>query len=121
MGDPADWLLTDAERGNAATSIPAWTEGNLVEQLVGRVAHRRHDHDDVVAVLLGRDDALGHPLDVRSGGDGGATVLLDDQGHGSQGYRRGVDDPSDWLLTGEQRGNPATQIPPWTTGNQATQ
>jgi phosphatidylserine/phosphatidylglycerophosphate/cardiolipin synthase-like enzyme len=34
MGAPADWLLTDAERGNPATSIPAWTEGNLVEPLV---------------------------------------------------------------------------------------
>ena len=34
MGDPADWLLTTEERGNPATSIPAWTEGNLVEPLV---------------------------------------------------------------------------------------
>src|SRR5947209_15083353 len=34
MGDPADWLLTTEERGNPATSIPAWTEGNLAEPLV---------------------------------------------------------------------------------------
>jgi phosphatidylserine/phosphatidylglycerophosphate/cardiolipin synthase-like enzyme len=31
---PADWLLTAEERGNPATPLPAWTEGNLVEPLV---------------------------------------------------------------------------------------
>ena len=40
-----------------------------VEQLVGRVAHRRHHHDDVVAGLAGRDDALGDPLDALGVGD----------------------------------------------------
>ena len=30
-----------------------------------------------------------------------------------------MDDPSHWLLSGEERGNPATSIPPWTTGNLA--
>ncbi|HET7665506.1 MAG TPA: phospholipase D-like domain-containing protein [Mycobacterium sp.] len=29
-----DWFLTDAERGNAATHLPAWSEGNLVEPLI---------------------------------------------------------------------------------------
>src|SRR3954454_5769801 len=28
-------------------------------------------------------------------------------------------DPGNWLLTDEERGNPATRIPPWTTGNLA--
>ena len=34
MDSPADWLLTAEERGNPSTSLPAWTEGNLVEPLV---------------------------------------------------------------------------------------
>lgn len=29
-----DWFLSHAERGNDATSLPAWTSGNLVEPLV---------------------------------------------------------------------------------------
>jgi len=29
-----DWLLTDEERGNPASGLPAWTSGNLVEPLV---------------------------------------------------------------------------------------
>jgi phosphatidylserine/phosphatidylglycerophosphate/cardiolipin synthase-like enzyme len=28
-----------------------------------------------------------------------------------------MDDPTRWLLDGEERGNPATDIPPWTSGN----
>jgi phosphatidylserine/phosphatidylglycerophosphate/cardiolipin synthase-like enzyme len=28
-----------------------------------------------------------------------------------------MDDPGDWLLTAEERGNPAAAIPAWTTGN----
>jgi phosphatidylserine/phosphatidylglycerophosphate/cardiolipin synthase-like enzyme len=31
---PEDWLLTDTERDNPATGIPAWTAGNLAEPLV---------------------------------------------------------------------------------------
>jgi phosphatidylserine/phosphatidylglycerophosphate/cardiolipin synthase-like enzyme len=34
VDSPAEWLLTAEERGNPATSLPAWTEGNLVEPLV---------------------------------------------------------------------------------------
>jgi phosphatidylserine/phosphatidylglycerophosphate/cardiolipin synthase-like enzyme len=30
-----------------------------------------------------------------------------------------VDDPEQWLLNEEERGNPATDIPPWTAGNLA--
>ena len=30
-----------------------------------------------------------------------------------------MDDPSDWLLTSEERGNPATNLPAWTSGNLA--
>ena len=35
-----------------------------VEQLVGGVAHRGDDHDDVVALLVRADDPLGDPLDA---------------------------------------------------------
>jgi phosphatidylserine/phosphatidylglycerophosphate/cardiolipin synthase-like enzyme len=30
-----------------------------------------------------------------------------------------VDDPEQWMLTGEERGNPATELPAWTAGNLA--
>ena len=52
-----------------------------VEQLVGGVAHRRHDDHDVVAGLAGVDDALGDPLDALGVGDRRAAVLLHDQAH----------------------------------------
>jgi phosphatidylserine/phosphatidylglycerophosphate/cardiolipin synthase-like enzyme len=31
-----------------------------------------------------------------------------------------VDDPEDWLLSAEERGNPHTELPAWTAGNLAT-
>ena len=34
MDAPGTWLLSADERGNPHTSLPAWTEGNLVEPLV---------------------------------------------------------------------------------------
>jgi phosphatidylserine/phosphatidylglycerophosphate/cardiolipin synthase-like enzyme len=34
-----DWLLTDGERGNPASGLPAWTSGNLVEPLVHGVTY----------------------------------------------------------------------------------
>ena len=52
-----------------------------VEQFVGRVAHRRHRDDDVVARLAGLDDALGDPLDALGVGDGRPAELLHDQAH----------------------------------------
>src|SRR4051812_3420953 len=39
MGDPGNWLLTDEERGNPATRIPAWTAGNLARPLVHGAAY----------------------------------------------------------------------------------
>ena len=50
----------------------------LTHQLVGGVAHGRDDDDDVVSLLLGRDDALGDPLDRLGVGDRRAAVLLHD-------------------------------------------
>ena len=51
------------------------------EQLVGRVAHRRDDDDDVVPLPPRPHHALGDLLDPRDVGDARAAVLLDDDGH----------------------------------------
>ncbi len=51
------------------------------DEVVGRLAHRRGDDDDVVAVPPGEGHVVGdgaHPIGV---GDGRASVLLDDQRH----------------------------------------
>ena len=34
MAELADWFLTAEERGNAATQMPAWCEGNRAEPLI---------------------------------------------------------------------------------------
>ena len=52
-----------------------------VAQLVGGVAHGGDHHDDVLAGLLGGDDALGDSLDAVSVGDRRAAVLLHDNAH----------------------------------------
>ena len=55
-----------------------------LDQVVGRLAHRRHGDHDVVAVPLRERDVLGdgpHPVGV---GDRRAAELLDDEGHGDQ-------------------------------------
>ena len=52
-----------------------------VEQLVGGVTHRRDDHDDVVARLLGLDDPLGHPANPLGVRHRGSAVLLYDERH----------------------------------------
>ncbi len=56
MDDPAHWLLTSEERGNPATSIPAWTSGNLVRPLVHGAAYFDRLVDEVG--LLGEGDHL---------------------------------------------------------------
>ena len=52
------------------------------EQLVGRVAHRRHHDDEVVAGRALTRDPAGDPLDPIRIGDRRATELLDDEGGG---------------------------------------
>ncbi|MEW5812056.1 MAG: phospholipase D family protein [Actinomycetota bacterium] len=39
VADLADWFLTRDERGNPASSLPAWRQGNLVEPLVHGAAY----------------------------------------------------------------------------------
>ena len=59
------------------------------DQVVGGLAHRRDDDDDVVAVALRDLHVLGHGPHAVGVGDGRAAVLLDDQGHtGARAYRR---------------------------------
>ncbi len=52
-----------------------------VQQVVGGVTHRGDDHDDVVACLLGLDDALGDAADPVGVGHRRSTVLLYDERH----------------------------------------
>ena len=41
-GSVGDWFLSEFERGNGATRLRAWTEGNAVRPLVhGRVYYER--------------------------------------------------------------------------------
>jgi hypothetical protein len=56
--------------------------GSETEQLVGRVTHGGHDHDEVMACgALARDPSR-DPLDPVRTGDRRAAVFLDDQGGG---------------------------------------
>ena len=61
--------------------------GGEAQQLVGRIAHRGHDDDEVVAGgSLARDPAR-DALDPVRVGDGGATEFLDDEwGQASKGH-----------------------------------
>ncbi|MGY1786975.1 phospholipase D family protein [Geodermatophilus sp. SYSU D00698] len=52
MTAPEDWLLSAEERGNAATALPAWTEGNLAEPLVHGAAY----FDRLVECVEGLDE-----------------------------------------------------------------
>ena len=74
-----------------------------VAQLVGRVAHRRDDHDHVVAGPLGVDDALGDPLDAGRVGHRRAAVLLHDNAHGYLS--------SCWVDPGRSRARTARRAP----------
>jgi phosphatidylserine/phosphatidylglycerophosphate/cardiolipin synthase-like enzyme len=56
MDDPGEWLLRADERGNPATRVPPWTEGNLARQLVHGAAYFDRLVDEVEA--LGAGDHL---------------------------------------------------------------
>ena len=74
---------TSSSRGSGSSVIA----GGQPEQLVGRVAHRRDDDDEVVAGRALAGDPPGDPLDPVGVGDRRATELLDDEGGG---HRRGI-------------------------------
>jgi phosphatidylserine/phosphatidylglycerophosphate/cardiolipin synthase-like enzyme len=54
--DLTDWFLTDAERGNPSSKLPAWCEGNRVEPLVHGATYFDHLATEVEA--LGAGDYL---------------------------------------------------------------
>jgi cyclophilin family peptidyl-prolyl cis-trans isomerase len=58
-------------------------------EIVGGLAHCRHDDHDVVARTPSPDDVLGNGTDALGIGDGGAPELLDEQAHGAPWYRGG--------------------------------
>ena len=53
-------------------------------EVVGGLAHRRDDHDDVVAVAPGAHDVVGDGTDAVGIGHRRTTELLDEQGHDRQ-------------------------------------
>ena len=61
----------------------AWrgTPGGEVQQIVGGVAHRGDDDNNLVALILGFDDAFGHATDPLGVTHRGPTVFLHDQRH----------------------------------------
>ena len=56
------------------------------QEVVGRLAHRRDDDDDVVARAARARDVIGNGPDAVGIGHRGAAELLDEK-HGNQGYR----------------------------------
>jgi len=52
-----------------------------LEELVGRVAHRRNHHDDVVSGLARAHHAIGDEPDARDIGNARTSVLLDNNRH----------------------------------------
>ena len=77
--------------GQQHVHLPARAGGRHLggegDQVVGGLAHRRHDDHDVVAVALGDLHVLGDGPHAVRVGDGRAAVLLDDEGHGARAYR----------------------------------
>jgi phosphatidylserine/phosphatidylglycerophosphate/cardiolipin synthase-like enzyme len=53
MSDLADWFLTDAERGNPSTKVPAWSEGNRAEPLIHGATYFDHLATEVEALDAG--------------------------------------------------------------------
>jgi phosphatidylserine/phosphatidylglycerophosphate/cardiolipin synthase-like enzyme len=56
VSDLADWFLTDAERGNPSSKVPAWCEGNRAEPLIHGATYFDHLATEVEA--LGAGDHL---------------------------------------------------------------
>lgn len=50
--------------------------------MIGFLAHRRHDEDDIITATAATSDVIGHLTDAVSICDGGATKLLNDKSHG---------------------------------------
>ena len=57
------------------------------DEVVGGLAHRRDDHDHLIALAMGPDDVLGDGPDAVGIRDRGPAVLLDDHWHGTKARR----------------------------------
>jgi phosphatidylserine/phosphatidylglycerophosphate/cardiolipin synthase-like enzyme len=53
VAELADWFLTAAERGNPASQVPAWCEGNLAEPLIHGSTYFDHLVTEVEALRAG--------------------------------------------------------------------
>ena len=88
-GSVADWFLSEFERGNGATRLRAWTEGNAVRPLV----HGRVYYDALARVLAAAGDGdsvqfVGWRGDADELlADGGPTVVEALSGAASRGAR----------------------------------
>ena len=90
-------------------SRPGWVRRHLVregDQLVGLLAHRAHDDDDVVALAMGAGDVIGDGPDAVGVGDRGAAVLLHEEGHGVGRYQCRL-----WGDPGKPVGSPRSWAP----------
>ncbi|MGE2724957.1 phospholipase D family protein [Mycolicibacterium pulveris] len=76
MSDLAEWFLTDAERGNPDTCLPAWCEGNRAEPLIHGATYFDHLATEVEVLRAGDHlfftDWRGDPDQKMR--DGGPTV-----------------------------------------------
>jgi hypothetical protein len=72
-----------------------------LEQLVGRIAHRRENDADLPSVRGRRGHAAGHAADPLRPGDGCAAVLLDDECHAETLARVATDCGGDDRIPGE--------------------
>ena len=68
-----------------------------IEQLVGRVAHRREDADDAVPFVTGGDEPRGDALQLLRVADGGAAELHHDRAE-VRGLRVGIDCRNGFVL-----------------------
>ena len=53
MSELAEWFLTEAERGNPASRVPAWCEGNWAEPLIHGATYFDHLVSEVEALRAG--------------------------------------------------------------------
>jgi len=89
QGSTADWFLSEFERGNPATRISAWTEGNAVRPLI----HGRVYYDALAKALAAAGDGdsvqfvdwRGDPDELLA--DGGPTVVEALSGAARRGAR----------------------------------
>ena len=77
-----DALAGGEQHVHLAAGLRAGHVVGQLDEVVGGLAHRARHDDDIVAVASGEGDVLGDGTHAVGVGDGGAAVLLHDQGHG---------------------------------------